>query len=148
MECVHHLTYARKYDEPIEDLAGWCNACHQFTHGKSDYDPRRRASSESRVWEATANEVFSGERGASMDRDDFIVFFDKEIGRSCDCGRCGGANTWAKMLVIYALGTQVIQKMGVDWLARASEGDFVSNDTSTDDLQKLITARRQEQGIS
>jgi hypothetical protein len=52
------------------------------------------------------------------------------------------------MLVIYALGTQVIQKMGVDWLARASEGDFVSNDTSTDDLQKLITARRQEQGIS
>lgn len=43
MQCVHHLTYARKYDEPIEDLAGWCNACHEFTHGKSDYDPFRDA---------------------------------------------------------------------------------------------------------
>lgn len=39
MECVHHLTYARKYDERIEDLAGWCNACHEFTHGRSDHDP-------------------------------------------------------------------------------------------------------------
>lgn len=41
MECVHHLTYARKYQERIEDLAGWCNACHEFTHGKTNYDPWR-----------------------------------------------------------------------------------------------------------
>jgi hypothetical protein len=40
MDCVHHLTYARKYRERIEDLAGWCNQCHDFTHGKSDYDPQ------------------------------------------------------------------------------------------------------------
>jgi hypothetical protein len=39
MECVHHLTYARKYRERLEDLAGWCNACHEFTHGKTDHDP-------------------------------------------------------------------------------------------------------------
>jgi hypothetical protein len=39
MECVHHLTYARKYDERIDDLAGWCNACHEFIHAKGEYDP-------------------------------------------------------------------------------------------------------------
>jgi len=39
MECVHHLTYARKYHERLEDLAGWCNACHDFTHGKTNSDP-------------------------------------------------------------------------------------------------------------
>ena len=40
MDCVHHLTYARKYKERPEDLAGWCNQCHDFTHGKSDFDPQ------------------------------------------------------------------------------------------------------------
>lgn len=38
-ECVHHLTYIRKYRERPEDLLGICNACHDFVHGKSDYDP-------------------------------------------------------------------------------------------------------------
>ena len=36
---VHHLTYARKYNERLEDLAGWCEGCHEFTHGKRDRDP-------------------------------------------------------------------------------------------------------------
>ena len=36
---VHHLTYERKYCERLEDLAGWCEHCHDFTHGKSDFDP-------------------------------------------------------------------------------------------------------------
>lgn len=39
MECVHHLTYARKYREHLDDLAGWCNQCHDFVHGKSDFCP-------------------------------------------------------------------------------------------------------------
>lgn len=39
MECVHHLTYARKYKERTEDLAGWCHACHDFTHGRTNEDP-------------------------------------------------------------------------------------------------------------
>lgn len=39
MDCVHHLTYARKYNERISDLAGWCDQCHAFVHGKSDFDP-------------------------------------------------------------------------------------------------------------
>lgn len=43
MDCVHHLTYARKYDERLDDLAGWCNSCHEFTHGKSDHDPAERS---------------------------------------------------------------------------------------------------------
>lgn len=39
MECVHHLTYARKYHEHLQDLAGWCNDCHSFVHGRSDFCP-------------------------------------------------------------------------------------------------------------
>jgi len=40
MNAVHHLTYARKYDEPLEDLQAICQPCHEFTHGKSDFDPK------------------------------------------------------------------------------------------------------------
>lgn len=36
---IHHLTYARKYQEAIEDLQGLCDRCHAFTHGKSNEDP-------------------------------------------------------------------------------------------------------------
>lgn len=36
---VHHLTYQRKYKEDPEDLIHYCDACHDFTHGKSDFDP-------------------------------------------------------------------------------------------------------------
>lgn len=39
MNAVHHKTYIRKYREPIEDLQAICNPCHEFTHGKSDFDP-------------------------------------------------------------------------------------------------------------
>ena len=39
MTAVHHLTYVRKYDEPIEDLQAICRQCHEFTHGKSGFDP-------------------------------------------------------------------------------------------------------------
>lgn len=39
MNAVHHLTYARKYDEHIDDLQAICTPCHDFTHGKSDVDP-------------------------------------------------------------------------------------------------------------
>jgi hypothetical protein len=39
MDHVHHLTYIRKYRERIEDLRAMCKECHDFTHGKSDYDP-------------------------------------------------------------------------------------------------------------
>lgn len=39
MSHVHHLTYARKYREEIGDLAGYCEPCHEFTHGLRDDDP-------------------------------------------------------------------------------------------------------------
>jgi len=35
---VHHVTYARKYNEDIADLQGLCEPCHAFTHGQSDVD--------------------------------------------------------------------------------------------------------------
>lgn len=39
MNACHHLTYARKYKEQLEDLQAICTACHEFTHGKFWMDP-------------------------------------------------------------------------------------------------------------
>lgn len=39
MDSVHHLTYARKYAEKLEDLQATCEPCHKFTHGLADHDP-------------------------------------------------------------------------------------------------------------
>lgn len=39
MDHVHHLTYARKYGEQLNDLQACCKHCHEFIHGKSDVDP-------------------------------------------------------------------------------------------------------------
>jgi hypothetical protein len=39
MHSVHHLTYARKYQELPEDLRGVCNPCHEYEHGKRSRDP-------------------------------------------------------------------------------------------------------------
>jgi len=39
MDHVHHLTYARKYRERLEDLQACCKQCHEFIHGKSEFDP-------------------------------------------------------------------------------------------------------------
>jgi len=41
MDHVHHLTYARKYSEGIEDLQACCKQCHDFIHAKSHRDPSR-----------------------------------------------------------------------------------------------------------
>lgn len=42
IDAVHHLTYERKYHEKPEDLQGNCKHCHNFTHGKSTFDPADR----------------------------------------------------------------------------------------------------------
>ena len=39
MDACHHLTYERKYHEDLDDLQAICNPCHEFTHGKCEYDP-------------------------------------------------------------------------------------------------------------
>lgn len=39
IDAVHHLNYLRKYNEELEDLQAICNPCHEFTHGKSNFDP-------------------------------------------------------------------------------------------------------------
>lgn len=39
LDAVHHLTYARKYNERLEDLQAICNPCHQYTHGRIAADP-------------------------------------------------------------------------------------------------------------
>ena len=37
---VHHLTYERKYNENLDDLQSICTACHEYTHGKSSWNPK------------------------------------------------------------------------------------------------------------
>ncbi len=39
LDHVHHLTYIRLYAEELDDLQGICQACHDFTHARSDFDP-------------------------------------------------------------------------------------------------------------
>jgi hypothetical protein len=36
---VHHLTYVRKYHEPLADLIHLCRSCHAARHGRH---PRQR----------------------------------------------------------------------------------------------------------
>lgn len=38
-DAVHHKTYARLYNENLEDLVHLCEECHSFTHGKTHFDP-------------------------------------------------------------------------------------------------------------
>lgn len=42
ISAVHHLSYARKYKESLEDLQGICQPCHDFIHKKRDEDPLLR----------------------------------------------------------------------------------------------------------
>jgi hypothetical protein len=121
MECVHHLTYARKYDEPIEDLVGWCNACHEFTHGKSDVDPAAYIPPE--------------------------VFSRESVLKVIDAMAAEGV-TWSEMFSNLVHGREAADCMGRAWLVRAAEGEFAGSETDACDLQRLIDRRRQEQGIA
>ncbi len=38
-ENVHHQTYERQYDEPLDDLVHLCRPCHEFVSGKRNDDP-------------------------------------------------------------------------------------------------------------
>lgn len=51
LDAVHHKTYARKYHEDLDDLEGFCTACHDFTHGRSDYDPALLRSTDAHLGE-------------------------------------------------------------------------------------------------
>jgi hypothetical protein len=39
VECIHHDTYARLYNERLSDLWGLCKGCHDFIEDRSEYDP-------------------------------------------------------------------------------------------------------------
>lgn len=36
MDAVHHLTYIRKFNERLDDLAAICNECHEHQHALRD----------------------------------------------------------------------------------------------------------------
>ena len=39
MTAVHHLTYAHVGNEPLEELLGVCEPCHDYLGGNRDTDP-------------------------------------------------------------------------------------------------------------
>ena len=39
MDCVHHLTYKRIYNEPLTDLQGLCFPCHAYVSAEINEDP-------------------------------------------------------------------------------------------------------------
>jgi hypothetical protein len=132
MECVHHLTYARKYDERIDDLAGWCNACHEFTHGKTDVDPVASLS----VSQFIAIHGWC----EKMSRSDFIGFIDTVVSK--------GWGTYGEIYCYAQLGKCAVNRMGRDWLIDAAEGKFTAGSSAgVSELHELIARRRQEQGI-
>jgi hypothetical protein len=45
--CVHHLTYARKYNELPKDLMALCDDCHKTIHAKSDQQPPKDQAKQS-----------------------------------------------------------------------------------------------------
>ena len=112
MECVHHLTYARKYNERIEDLAGWCNACHEFTHAKSDKDPAR-----SETWVDWLNRSLAAESDGEKEMDsDSFHYYSSKWNRVL-VADSKGKRSWRHMLRCMLLGMQVSGRHGIEQLA-------------------------------
>lgn len=104
MDAVHHLTYARKYHESLDDLQAICTGCHEFTHGKSNVDPNDRWHTDDLVLrpyrdaggrtrgQMVACPSCSEARYSSVDRSVNKVTRDNEgfevtsLGMTCDCG--------------------------------------------------------------
>jgi hypothetical protein len=126
MECVHHLTYARKYRERLEDLAGWCNACHDFTHGKSDDDPFVIH------YEKIVEKHFDN-------RDHFLGWADSYAEKGIP---------WLRLTTALICGVGVMEHMGEQWLGKAARGEFRSRHVDEIELKKLVERRRKEQGIT
>jgi hypothetical protein len=118
MECVHHLTYARKYEERMEDLAGWCNACHDFTHGKSDFDPAAQQDPDPK-----------------KDCLSLLDFHTEKI-------------PWITMRSVLLFGIEIYGRMGIDWMMRAADGEFQRDEITGKYLEELVKRRRKEQGIT
>jgi hypothetical protein len=132
MECVHHLTYARKYKEWLEDLAGWCNACHEFTHGKTDVDPKPIPSITE--WIATHGWC------KGMSRVSLLRFIDDVVSR--------GWSSYGEMYCYMQLAKCIESRMGREWMLDAADGKFsAGSSVGVSELNELIASRRQEQGI-
>jgi 5-methylcytosine-specific restriction endonuclease McrA len=52
MDHVHHLTYARLFNEALTDLQGLCEPCHRFVHGLRRRDPKDQPTNRERVLQA------------------------------------------------------------------------------------------------
>jgi hypothetical protein len=132
MECVHHLTYARKYKERLEDLAGWCNACHEFTHGKTDVDPKPVPS----ITEYIATHGWcEGMSNVALRR-----FIDDVVSK--------GWSTYGEIYCYMHIAKRIENQMGREWLLDAAGGKFsAASSAGVSELNELIASRRREQGI-
>jgi hypothetical protein len=79
---VHHLTYIRKYAELLTDLQSICQGCHDFIHGKSDSDPKRRTRYTKRLAQWNLRNEWSILRCPECD--DFIAASEAPEVSECD----------------------------------------------------------------
>lgn len=83
IDAVHHLTYARKYAERLDDLQGLCSGCHEFTHGKTSEDPRDVENREIRnLW------IIGREKDLYVDLGSWVCSLDASIAISVWKGFC------------------------------------------------------------
>lgn len=83
IDAVHHLTYARKYCERLDDLQGLCNGCHEFTHGKRDDDPREIEDREVKFCR-----VIARQSDLYLDVGDWVASLENSIAMSVWKGLC------------------------------------------------------------
>jgi hypothetical protein len=102
IDAVHHLTYARKYAEHLDDLQGLCNGCHEFTHGKTSVDPR---DVEDR--DAKSLRVFARQGDLYVDLGQWVCSLDASISISVWKGLCTAEDVRA--VVEHAL--QIAQRL-------------------------------------
>lgn len=84
LDHVHHLTYARKYAERLEDLQAQCKACHEFTHDKSSYDPKKMLRKQP-LWvgdKRVRSVYLAGKITGDSWRDDFVRGWSREQSNS------------------------------------------------------------------
>jgi len=82
-EQVHHLTYAHKYAEPLDDLMHLCKPCHEFLSAKTNYDPKRVAPLRLKRkygWQQIADVYLAGKITDSNWRDDLVDGYSYERG--------------------------------------------------------------------
>jgi len=78
---VHHLTYARLYNEELTDLVLLCDVCHAYQHGKENELDISKIREEAKEWR---DEIEYAMKVAGIDRDS-VTLGAVELYSLADC---------------------------------------------------------------